>query len=719
MARMRQYGRPKQADTIAEATDSTRHNLPRMEYSVAQGLAAGNSRSLADPGIGAECDTMPVASAATALCTAALQADGFRGDSPNSVIPEVRVSQDFTVTFVDDVTGRERRAVTGSADSSLLDAARVAGIEIVATCGARGRCRSCRVKVLRGHVPPATVQDTVQLGHDEVRERFRLACQTRVIADCTIRAMPPKAESGHQLLAAGAGDAASAAAIDSGVEQHVVRASAPVEEHHQSSDIEEILGELGDRVEPEVPLAVLRKVPTVLRKRRGTLTVTAFGRRIIDIEAGDTSGHMYGMAFDIGTTSIVGSLVDLATGEQLAAVGSVNPQAVYGGDLMSRIAFAQFDEKKLTTLRARALTSVNNFIKEACGEAGVSPGHVYKIVIAGNTCMHHVFLGIDVSYVGLAPYAPVVRESLVVPAGELPLKGAPNAMVCFLPIVAGFVGADTVAAMLATRIFESDGVRVLVDIGTNGEVVMGSKDRLMACSAPAGPALEGGQIKHGMRGAVGAIERVNLDEDVHCGVIGDAAAIGICGSGLVDAVAKMLDAGVLNGMGRMRYTRLDALPEAVRKRLVGNKVDRAFVLVWGEHAGGNDDISLTQLDVRQFQLAKGAIFAGILMLQEVMDVPDERIDELLLCGGFGNYINVESAVRVRLLPALPIEKITYVGNAAHLGAQIALLSETERRLADEIARRVEHVALATRAEFQTIFVNAMNLEEDESLVVSL
>ena len=626
---------------------------------------------------------------------------------------------DFTVTFVDDATGRERRAVTGSADVSLLDAARAAGVDIAATCGERGRCRSCRVKVLQGHVPPATVQDTVQLGHEEVRERFRLACQTRVIADCTIRAMPPKAESGHQLLAAGAGYAASAAAIDSGVEKHVVRASAPVEEHHQSSDIEEILGELDDRVEPEVPLAVIRKVPSALRKRRGTLTVTAFGRRIIDIEAGDTSEHIYGMAFDIGTTSIVGSLVDLATGEQLAAVGSVNPQAVYGGDLMSRIAFAQFDEKKLTTLRARALTSVNNFIKEACGEAGVSPGHVYKIVIAGNTCMHHVFLGIDVSYVGLAPYAPVVRESLVVPAGDLPLKGAPNAMVCFLPIVAGFVGADTVAAMLATRIFESDGVRVLVDIGTNGEVVMGSKDRLMACSAPAGPALEGGQIKHGMRGAVGAIERVNLDDDVHCGVIGDTAPIGICGSGLIDAVAKMLDAGVLNGMGRMRNTRLHTLPEAVRERLVGSKESRAFVLVWGEHAGGNDDISLTQLDVRQFQLAKGAIFAGILMLQEVMDVPDERIDELLLCGGFGNYINIESAVRVRLLPALPVEKITYVGNAAHLGAQIALLSETERRHAGEIARRVEHVALATRAEFQAIFVNAMNLEEDESLIVSL
>ena len=626
--------------------------------------------------------------------------------------------EEFTVTFVGGATDRERRAAIAS-EASLLDAARAAGIEIAATCGARGRCRSCRVKVLEGHIPPATVQDTIQLGHEEVREQFRLACQTHVIADCTVRAMPPKAESGHQLLAAGHGRAARGAVIDSGVEKHVIRAEAPVEEHHQSSDIEEILGALGGRVDGDVSVAVVRKVPTALRKRRGALTVTAFNRRIVDIEAGDASEHMYGMAFDIGTTSIVGSLVDLATGEQLASVGSVNPQAVYGGDLMSRIAFAQFDDKKLATLRARALTAVNDFIKAACREAGVSPGHVYKIVIAGNTCMHHVFLGVDVSYVGLAPYAPVVRKSLTVPAGELPLKGAPNATVCFLPIVAGFVGADTVAAMLATRIFESDGVRVLVDIGTNGEVVMGSKDRLMACSAPAGPALEGGQIKHGMRGAMGAIERIELDDDVHCGVIGDTAAIGICGSGLIDAVAKMLDAGVLNGMGRLRGTRLDALPESVRRRLVGGKEERAFVLVWGEQAGVSDDITLTQLDVRQFQLAKGAIFAGILMLQEVMDVPDERIEELLLCGGFGNYINVESAVRVRLLPPLPVEKITYVGNAAHLGAQIALLSETERRRADEVARRVEHVALATRTEFQTIFVNAMNLEEDESLTVSL
>ena len=463
---------------------------------------------------------------------------------------------------------------------------------------------------------------------------------------------------------------------------------------------------------------VVRKIPSAMRKKQGAISVTTFNERIIDVEPGDTSEHKYGMAFDIGTTSIVGNLMDLDTGEQLAAVGSMNPQAIYGGDLMSRIAYAQFDEKKLTTLRARALTAINDFIKDACKEAAISRDHIYKIVLVGNTCMHHIFLGVDVSYVGLAPYAPTVRSSMAIPAGELPLKGAPNAIVCLLPIVAGFVGADTMAAVLATRIHESDGIRVMVDIGTNGEVVMGSRDKLMACSAPAGPALEGAQIAHGMRGAMGAIEKVAIDGDVTCDVIGDVPAMGICGSGLIDAVSKMLDSGVLDGAGRLRRRDMEALPAKVGERIVGDKGERAFVLQWADSAGKDEDITLTQIDVRQLQLAKGAIYAGILMLQEVMQVSDDDIDEVLLCGGFGNYINIESAIGIRLLPPLPLEKITYMGNAAHLGAQMALLSESERRQADAIAERVEHVALATRPEFQIIFVDAMNLSDDPALKLS-
>ena len=630
---------------------------------------------------------------------------------------------ELEVGFVDPADAQAVRRARIRRGASLLDAARAAGVAMDATCGARGRCRSCRCKVLSGDVSPATMQDTLQLGHEEVQERFRLACQTRPVTDCEVMALPPKSEAGHQILTGGHpagakpldGGAADGAgfAIDSGVKKHVVTASPPREEHRQTSDLAQVLAAVEAPVDRRVPVSVLRKIPGELRKQRGELTVTTFNGRIVDVEAGDTSEHAYGMAFDIGTTSIVGTLLHLETGEELAAVGSVNPQTVYGGDLMSRIAYAQFDEKKLVALRAKVLNAINGFIREACANAGVSREHIYKIVVVGNTCMHHIFLGVDVTFVGLAPYAPAVSDGIVVPAGELPLKAAPNAQVCLLPIVAGFVGADTMACVLATRIWASDELRALVDIGTNGEVVMGSKDGLMACSAPAGPALEGAQIRHGMRGAVGAVEAVRIDDDVHCSVIGSARAVGICGSGLIDACAKMAGAGVIDGTGRLAPPGRERLPSALAARLRTADSGVEFVLVWDADAGRNEDVTLTQGDIRQLQLAKSAIWSGIVLLQRVMGIDDADLAELMLCGGFGNYINTESAVAIRLLPGIDLDRITYVGNAAHLGAQMALLSERERARADELARRIEHVALAARPDFQDIFIDGMSFESAE------
>ena len=619
---------------------------------------------------------------------------------------------DIEIGFVDPDDANAIRRVRVRRGASLLDAAQAAGVGMDATCGARGRCRSCRCKILSGDVSPATMQDTLQLGHDEVQERFRLGCQTRPVTDCEIIALPPKSETGHQILTGtnptGDGVMGGAGfAIDSGVTKHVVAASPPREEHRQTSDLGQVLEVMDSTVDRRVPLTAMRKIPGELRKQRGELTVTTFNDRIIDVEAGDTSEHAYGMAFDIGTTSIVGTLLHLETGEELAAVGSVNPQTVYGGDLMSRIAYAQFDEKKLVALRVKVLNAINGFVKEACLDAGVSREHVYKIVVVGNTCMHHIFLGVDVTFVGLAPYAPAVSDGIVIPASELPLKAAPNAQVCLLPIVAGFVGADAMACVLATRIYESDELRALVDIGTNGEVVMGSKDRLMACSAPAGPALEGAQIRHGMRGAMGAVEAVTIDDDVHCNVIGSTRAIGICGSGLIDACAKMLASGVMDASGRLRPRDRERLPAALAARLRTAEAGVEFVLVWDADAGKNEDVTLTQGDIRQLQLAKSAIYSGIVLLQRVMGIDDEHLAELMLCGGFGNYINTESAVAIRLLPSIPLDRITYVGNAAHLGAQMALLSERERERAEEIAQRIEHVALAARPDFQDIFVDGM------------
>jgi uncharacterized 2Fe-2S/4Fe-4S cluster protein (DUF4445 family) len=382
---------------------------------------------------------------------------------------------------------------------------------------------------------------------------------------------------------------------------------------------------------------------------------------------------------------------------------------VFGGDLMSRIAFAQFDAGNLRKLQTRIVGLLNQHIEQITRESGVLAKWIYKVVIVGNTCMHHLLLGIDPSYVGLAPYAPVVRRPLVLPARELYLKLPPEARVCLLPLVAGFVGADAVAVALATRMDQSPALRIAVDIGTNGEVLLGSDEHLWACSAPAGPALEGAQIRHGMRAAVGAIDRVAVEAgDLRLHTIGDAPAQGLCGSGLLDAVAALLDLGVLDWTGLIDVDHRDRLPAAVGARVEMRGEERLVVLAReGEH--GPREITLTQDDVRQVQLCKGAIASGVAMLQHVAGVPTARVDELMLAGGFGNYLSVSSALRIGLIPTdLPASRVRYVGNAASLGAQLALVSEAERARAEAIAQRIEHVSLAAHPDFETIFVDAMN-----------
>jgi uncharacterized 2Fe-2S/4Fe-4S cluster protein (DUF4445 family) len=461
---------------------------------------------------------------------------------------------------------------------------------------------------------------------------------------------------------------------------------------------------------------VLAALPQALRDDPAGVTVTTFRpggragtvRHVIAVERGDTSALKFGLAIDIGTTSVVTTLIELESGEQLASVSSLNPQAVYGGDLMSRIAFAQFNPANLRKLHTRIVGLLNQHVAEVCRESGVLAKWIYKAVIVGNTCMHHLALGIDPSHVGLAPYAPVMRHAAVVPARDVPLKIASDARVCFLPLVAGFVGADAVAVALATRLADSDTLRIAVDIGTNGEVILGSRARLMACSAPAGPALEGAQIRHGMRGARGAIDRVSVDDDIHVHTIGEAPALGICGSGLIDLLAGLLRAGAIDWTGLIAMDERSALPPRLSERLVMRGEERQVIVVRAGDAGATTDILLTQDDVRQVQLAKGAIASGIAMLQHVAGVPDDRVEELLLAGGFGNYVSIASAVRIGLIPPLPAHRIRYVGNAASLGAQLCLLSEAERARAEEVAARIEHVSLAAHPDFEDIFVNAMN-----------
>lgn len=599
-------------------------------------------------------------------------------------------------------------AIGASGGQTILEAAHAAGLDIAATCGGRGRCRDCRVKILKGEVSPPTLQDALQLGHEAVHEHFRLACQTHAHGDCAVLLAPPKEERGHQILLSGEGGVdLGDFAVASGVEKAFVTAPNPDTDSSMATDLDCLSAAVSPEAARAAPLPVLRRLPQTLREDGGRITVTTFAGQLLDLEPGDTTQAMYGMAFDVGTTTIASALLDLRTGEQLHAGGMLNPQATYGGDLMSRIAFAQFDEKNLATLRARVLNALNEMVGEACEAAKVDADRIYKVVIVGNTAMHHVVLGIDVTHVGLAPYAPVTRHAIECPARELPLKATPNARVCLLPLVAGFVGADTMGAVLGTALDRRRGTRILVDIGTNTEIVLARDGRLTACSAPAGPAFEGGQIRFGMRAAVGAIESVEIGEDVRCRVIGDAPAIGICGSGLIDAVAKMLDAGLVEPSGVLRREGRETLPPALAARFRDDEEGGAFVLAPAAESGRNEDIVLTQGDIRQLQLAKGAIYSGMLMLQRVTGVRDEQIDEVLLCGGFGNYISIESAIRIRMLPPLPPARIVYVGNAAHAGAQLALVSEAARRHAGEIAKGIEHVSLADNPEYQDVFIEAL------------
>jgi len=600
---------------------------------------------------------------------------------------------------------RELHVASGT---TILRAAHAAGIDITATCGARGRCTSCRVKFVRGTIPPPTIMDELQLGNDLVREGYRLSCQCHVTEPIAVQVAPPLDEQAFQILGAGRGvHAMGRVPIDAGVAKQVVKVSLPREEHHQTSDLEELLGVVG-RTADDISPELLRQLPAALREDKGEVTVTTFGRRILAVEKGDTASMKFGLAVDIGTTSVVTTLIALETGEQLASVSSLNPQAVFGGDLMSRIAFAQFNPANLKKLQTRIIALLNQHIEQIVRDSGILPKWIYKVVVVGNTCMHHILLGIDPSYVGLAPYAPVMRHPLTLPARDLFLKINPEARVCLLPIVAGFVGADAVAVALATRIYDTPEIRIAVDIGTNGEVLLGSRDRLWACSAPAGPALEGAQIRHGMRGALGAIDRVRIGEDVEIHIIGEAAPLGICGSGIIDAIAAMLNAGIIDYTGLIRVDEKDALPPSLRDRVIMRGEERRFILVKRGEGGAASDIVLTQDDVRQVQLAKGAIASGVAMLQRIAAIPDEAVFELMLAGGFGNYLSIPSAIRIGLIPPLPPERIRYVGNAASLGAQLCLVSEAERRRAEAIARRVEHVSLATHPDFQDVFVACMN-----------
>ena len=587
---------------------------------------------------------------------------------------------------------RERR--------SLLDLAHAAGVEITAVCGGKGRCTSCRVKWLEGEAPPAQESERALLGEDEIREGFRLSCQLLPPPDGLAEVAPRSTETGFQILVE---DRLEPAAVDPWVRRATVRVERAWLEDPARSDADVLRAALDS--DAPIELDALRALPRALREHDGEVTVYRNQDRILELAAGRDCAPLLGLAYDLGTTTIVAYLLDLESGVERAVASCLNPQATYGGDVLSRLAFAQKEARGADKLRAKVCEALAKLADECCRRAQVASAAVRDVVLVGNTAMHHLALGIDTSALGLAPYSGACSEPLELSAATLRLPLGRGARLYVAAPIAGFVGGDALGVLLACRLWDAPGWTLAVDIGTNGEILLGRRGRLYACSAPAGPAFEGAQIRCGMRGAAGAIDAVSIGSDLSCRVIGQAPALGICGSGLVSAAAAMSAAGLLNSAGRIQLEAGGAeFPELIRARLRDPDKDRHLVLLPAAVSGSGADIALYQNDVRELQLAKSAIRTGIDLALETAGVALDQVEVLLVAGAFGTYLDLSDARAIGLLPPLPLDRLRSIGNAAGAGAKRMLISVAERRRAEQLAGEVTFVPIADHPEFQNRFM---------------
>ncbi|PKP55047.1 hypothetical protein CVT91_16815, partial [Candidatus Atribacteria bacterium HGW-Atribacteria-1] len=397
----------------------------------------------------------------------------------------------------------------------------------------------------------------------------------------------------------------------------------------------------------------------------------------------------------------------LKTGEELSAVAKTNPQVIHGDDVISRIGFTQKQKENLEILQREIINTLNEIIKETTQRAKINRSNIYETVIVGNTCMHHLFLGLNPSNIAPSPYIPVIKESLSLKARDIPeLALKPSVNVYMLPNISAFVGADIVAGILSTSMWREDKIILFVDLGTNGEMVLGSKERLWTCSTAAGPAFEGARISTGMRAAEGAIYKVKIDNKfITYKAIKDGKVRGICGSGLINLIAEMLKWGLINKSGKLinREECNPELSEEIRNRIIKGQKGNKFLLVKGKETENGKPIYITQRDIREVQLAKAAIYAGIKILLKEVNISPEDIQKILLAGAFGNFIDKESAIRMGLIPQLPLKKVESVGNAAGRGAEIVLLSEKTRKICEKISKDIKYIELSSRTDFQEEF----------------
>ena len=575
-------------------------------------------------------------------------------------------------------------------ETLVSDAAREAGVKLLSVCGNNGLCGRCRVKVIEGTFSPPTQVEREVLGADEIANGYRLSCQARIREDVKVY-LPLSSLIEHPKIQLES--MAIEIPLDPPVEDFVVALS-PDEKDDSQSDEERLVSALntthGKKVITVDPL-VRHLLPSIGSERGGKMRVSIREKEIISVRP---PGKVpLGLAVDLGTTKIAGYLINLETGRTVAAEGMVNPQRAYGEDVISRIAYAM--EKGGSVLKEVVVRGLNELIRKLCPETD----SIVEVTLVGNTAMHHLFLELPVRQLGLAPYQPSIWESPDVKARDLGLNAAAGAYVHFLPNVDGFIGGDHVAMILATGLYIKDKTVMGLDIGTNTEIVLAHRGELTSTSCASGPAFEGGHITHGMGAARGAIEKVEIRgvDLVEFHTIDNVPPLGLCGSGILDAVAELCRIGVINRQGRLEGV------SGVRQ----DGTTREFILIPGEKTGAGKDITITQKDINEIQLAKAAIRTGINTLIETVGISWEEVEDVIITGGFGSAINPASALAIGMFPPFKSEQFKLRENAAGAGSQLCLISKSQRAKAREIARQIRYLDLMTHSQFHTRFASAM------------
>ena len=585
---------------------------------------------------------------------------------------------------------------------TVFDAASWNGIAIDSTCGGHGTCRKCKVQVTGGEAPLSKL-DSRAFTPDELRAGWRLACRITTTNDLQLDVPPlqtrPKAATvgvGRQVI----------------LRPSIVKRFLQLEEatlSDQRTDIQRVYDAIDD-LELHTTISVLRTLGKTLRSSNFEVTAVIADDELIAIEPGDTTSRRFAMAIDLGTTTVVANLLDLDTGTPVAVRSMLNKQQPFGADVISRISATMMDPDALAKLRDLAHETLAELTLEVLAAGDVSADEVYEVVLAGNATMTQIALGIDPEPLGVAPFVMTSEDYTGLRATDLGIEIHPNAPAHVFPSLGAYVGGDITAGILASGLDRDRRLRLFIDVGTNCEIAIGNQDRLVSTAAPAGPAFEAASIRCGMRAADGAIEVVKITEtDVELGIIGDTEPVGMCGSGLVDAVAELVKIGLLDSSGKLITNDEAAISHpALVDRLIELDGQRAFVLAWAGTPGDSEKaIFLSQRDVRELQFAKAAIATGWKLMIEELGIDESEIQQVLLAGSFGSYLSAASAIRIGLVPKLPIPRIISAGNVAGEGAKMAILSIQERHAGSALINEIEYVELSDRTDFNDRFIEQL------------